>query len=299
MLARIQQSIALLLLAAISAWAIYFSICGPLRWAPVGLILVVGGYTGAIGFEFLLLAASYSRRDSSRPSIASLWRAWWLEICVAPQVFLWRQPFRWRAFADSLSSSPSGHRGVLLIHGFLCNRGLWNPWMQRLRREGVPFIALTLEPIFGAIDNYAAQIDEAIGRLQDATGKAPVLLAHSMGGLAVRAWLKDFGGADRIHHVVTVGTPHRGTSMARRARPANARQMRIASPWLVALSEHESSRTYETFTCFWSRCDNIVFPTDSATLPGAANRHLEATPHVRMAYHPEIFSEVLRLVEPA
>ena len=48
------------------------------------------------------------------------------------------------------------------------------------------------------------------------------------------------------------------------------------------------------FVCFWSHCDNIVFPTRSATLPGADNRHLEATPHVRMVYHPDVFAEVMR-----
>jgi hypothetical protein len=37
-------------------------------------------------------------------------------------------------------------------------------------------------------------------------------------------------------------------------------------------------------------------PTRHATLPGADNRHLPATPHVQMAYHPAVVAEVLRLV---
>jgi triacylglycerol esterase/lipase EstA (alpha/beta hydrolase family) len=118
-----------------------------------------------------------------------------------------------------------------------------------------------------------------------------------MGGLSIRAWLKNVGGLDRIHRVVTVGTPHRGTLMARRSGLTNIQQMRIDSPWLAQLSASESPQTYAAFTCFWSRCDNIVFPTESATLPGAANRHLAAMPHVGMAYHPEILAEVLRLVQ--
>ena len=297
-IARIQQTIAFILLVTALAWAAYFGIYGPQALAPMILVLIVGGYAGVIRFEFLLLAASYSRQDPARPSARSLWRAWRLEVTVAPEVFLWRQPFRSRLFADSPARSPSSkeRRGVILIHGFFCNRGLWNPWMQRLHSEGIPFIALTLEPIFGSIDGYATQIEAAIDQLTRATGKAPVVLAHSMGGLAVRAWLRSHDGLGRLHHVVTIGAPHRGTSMARRARPENVRQMRIGSPWLANLSGGESSRTYAAFTCFWSRCDNIVFPTDSATLPGAANHQLDATPHVAMAYHPEVFAEVLRRV---
>jgi len=47
--------------------------------------------------------------------------------------------------------------------------------------------------------------------------------------------------------------------------------------------------------CFWSRCDNIVFPTRNATLEGADNREVAGAPHVAMVFHPAVFAEVLRL----
>jgi hypothetical protein len=51
--------------------------------------------------------------------------------------------------------------------------------------------------------------------------------------------------------------------------------------------------------CFWSRCDNIVLPTASATMPGADNRELDGTPHVAMVFHPAVFAEVERSLELA
>jgi triacylglycerol esterase/lipase EstA (alpha/beta hydrolase family) len=299
MIARIQQLIALLLFAAVVAWALYFITRGPSYFAVCGALLIAGAYPAAIGFEFLLLRRSYLKGEPDRPSRRDLWAAWCAEVVIAPLVFLWLQPFRSEAQADSPVRPLAGGHGVLLVHGFFCNRGLWHPWMKRLREAKVPFVALTLEPVFGSIDDYAAQIDEAMARLEAATGSAPVLVAHSMGGLAARAWLCRSVGDLRVHRVVTIGTPHRGTAMAGRALATNARQMRLGSPWLVSLAQGEPPERYRRFTCFWSRCDNIVFPTESATLPGADNRQLDVTPHVRMVYHPEVFAEILRLTLPS
>ena len=72
--------------------------------------------------------------------------------------------------------------------------------------------------------------------------------------------------------------------------------MRLGSDWLAQLAARESALSRERFTCFWSHCDNIVFPTRNATLAGADNRHLPVTPHVQMVEHPAVFEEVLRIV---
>ena len=76
--------------------------------------------------------------------------------------------------------------------------------------------------------------------------------------------------------------------------PATASRCGIDSPWLQALSRAEGDGAHGRFTCFWGHCDNIVFPTRGATLPGADNRHLVQTPHVAMAFHPEVFDHVLQ-----
>jgi triacylglycerol esterase/lipase EstA (alpha/beta hydrolase family) len=97
-----------------------------------------------------------------------------------------------------------------------------------------------------------------------------------------------------MHRLVTVATPHSGTRLGGRGRGANVGQMQIGSDWLAQLAAREPAELRARFVCFWSHCDNIVFPTRSATLPGADNRHLEATPHVRMVYHADVFAEVMR-----
>ncbi len=108
-----------------------------------------------------------TRRRAPQP--AQLLRAWWGEVRAAPRVFCWRQPFRSRRWPDHLPAAAQGRRGLLLVHGFLCNRGVWNPWLQRLRAQGVPFVAVNLEPVFGSIDDYVAILERAVQQLERCT----------------------------------------------------------------------------------------------------------------------------------
>ncbi|MEO5882391.1 MAG: alpha/beta fold hydrolase [Caldimonas sp.] len=260
-------------------------------------LFIAGGYVAVLGMEFCWLRASYAKASPDRPTIRQLLSAWRDEALIAPLVFLWRQPFRSMAIPDSIPAHAQGRRGAVLVHGFFCNRGLWVPWMRKLQGQGVPFVAVTLEPPFGTIDGYLDTIQSAVARLEAATGLAPVLVGHSMGGLAIRAWRRRDGKPDRFHRVVTIGTPHRGTSIARHARTLNGVEMRIGSPWLDALVCAEGDGAHGRFTCFWGHCDNIVFPTRGATLPGADNRHIAQTPHVAMAFHPDVFDHVLQCLQ--
>lgn len=261
-------------------------------WGVAFVALVLVGYATVIAIEFAWLHRSYARDDEYRPRPIQLVRAWATEVGAAPRVFLWRQPFRSRSEPDHLPVAGHGQRGILFVHGFFCNRGLWNRWLHRLRQRDVPFIAVSLEPVFGSIDVYRQTIADATARLQQVTGLAPLIVAHSMGGLAVRAWLAAQPGAP-MHRLVTIATPHAGTRLGAHGGGANIGQMRPGSEWLANLAEMEDPASRARFTCFWSHCDNIVFPTRSATLPGADNRHLPVTPHVQMVDHPAVYEEVL------
>jgi len=295
MLARLQQAITIGLVLAAAAWAGYFVRTGSPAWAAGGALLILFGYALFLGAEFIMLWF-VSRGDAvPQASAAQLAAAWWGEVLTAPRVFCWRQPFRSNAIRDFLPSD-SGRRGVVLVHGFVCNRGLWTPLMVRLRAERVPFIAVNLEPVFGSIDHYAGIIDAAVRRIESVTHQAPVIVAHSMGGLATRAWLDAHSGDDRVHRVVTIGTPHRGTFLGGFAQTPNSRQMRLNSDWQRQLASREPAQRFGRFTCFYGHCDNIVFPASTATLPGADNRHIAGCAHVHMAHHEDVFNEVLRWV---
>lgn len=297
----------LLRVAVVASWLTALGWVVWCRHAGLGPAATVAGAALALlpqapllALEFVLLAAL--GRDAAAPpaSAAQLLRAFAGEVDASWRVFGWRQPFFAGREPDHPGSGASQRTAVLLLHGYCCNRGLWSPWLRRLRALDIPCQALTLEPAFGRIDDWVPAIESAVQALTRQTGRPPLLVAHSMGGLAVRAWLAaqpDAALADgRVQRVVTIASPHHGTWMARFAHTPNARQMRLGHRWLAELAARESAARRARFTCFYGHADNIVFPATTAMLAGADNRHLSGVAHVAMAFRGEVFDEVLRLL---
>jgi triacylglycerol lipase len=298
-IALLQRGVMLLAAVAALLWAAYWAAHGEWLMAVAGALVPLLLQPAVLAVEFFLMLPATNRADTApRPSGRQLATAWWRESLTTYTVFNWRQPFLAGAEPDHLEGSLQGRRALVLVHGFFCNRGLWNPWMQRLRRDGVPFAAITLEPAFGGIDDYVPLIDAVVARAHSVTGVPPLIVGHSMGGIAVRAWLRAQGdaGDSRIAGVITIGSPHAGTFTARFSRAANARQMRLDSEWLTALASVETAERRAMFTCFYSHCDNIVMPASNAAMAGAVNRHVEGEPHVALAFAPQVFDEVLKRV---
>jgi pimeloyl-ACP methyl ester carboxylesterase len=276
------------------------------RWLGVaGTLVIVLSYALVLALEFVV-SARVSRADVLPPAKVAAWiGAWWREVLTTPQVFCWRQPFRWRALPDT-DHVPDGvrsERAVVFVHGFLCNRGFWLPWMRELRTLGIPYTSVNLEPVFGSITDYISTLDGAIDRAERLTGLPPMLVCHSMGGLAVRAWLAQAHRTGRrVHQVITIGTPHHGTWLGRFGVGTNSDQMRPNSEWLTALAADEANNKaapYERFVCWYSNADNIVFPPSTAMLPGADNRHVPGVAHVALAFHPRVMTESLSILASA
>ena len=316
MVARLQRWATLGLLCFAVAWV--------LLWAPrhpgvalAGAAFVLGGHAIVLGLECLAMARANRMDPAPRASRAQLAGAWLRECRMAPIVFCWRQPFRADAVPDRVPHvspgpgpgpgpepgpiRPSGQAapslpGVILVHGLLCNRGFWTPWLRALAARDQPFIALSLEPAFGAIDDYLPALDAAVRRMTAATGVPPALVCHSMGGIVARAWLAGAGGDSRVARVLTLGSPHHGTRMAALGQSKSARQVRIGSMWLAGLAAREGVERRRLFTCWYSSCDSVVFPASTATLPDADNRLVVGQPHVGMAFDGAVMAEALALL---
>jgi pimeloyl-ACP methyl ester carboxylesterase len=186
---------------------------------------------------------------------------------------------------------------VLLIHGYVCNRGYWAQLSRQLARAGIAHDGVDLEPIGADIEQFVPQVEQAITALCARTGSGRVILvAHSMGGLVARAWLRRHGAA-RVARIITIGTPHHGTALANLAAGANARQMsRIdGAPhaWLAQLAAGETPATRALITSMYSHHDNIVAPQSSAHLPGARNLAFGGIGHVALAGDARVLRQLL------
>ena len=186
--------------------------------------------------------------------------------------------------AESRLSANTAATPVLLLHGYVCNSGIWASMRLFLEAKGVPVYTHDLEPVYAGIDEYvpglAARIEDICAR----TGaQRLVLVAHSMGGLAARAYLRAAGPA-RVAKLITLGTPHHGTRTAPLGLGANARQMEPGSAWLESLDRAESGAAGVPVTSIYSRDDNVVVPAESSALDRARNMKLSSIGHVSLVF---------------
>ncbi|OEZ64853.1 extracellular esterase EstB precursor [Janthinobacterium sp. HH103] len=186
---------------------------------------------------------------------------------------------------------------VLLVHGYVCNRGYWAQLSRQLARAGIAHDGVDLEPIGADIEDFVPQVEQAIEALCAHTGSDRVIIvAHSMGGLVARAWLRRYGAA-RVARILTIGTPHHGTALANLAAGTNARQMsRIddaPSGWLAQLAASETPALRALITSMYSHHDNIVAPQASAQLPGARNLAFGGIGHVALASDARVLRRLL------
>ena len=186
----------------------------------------------------------------------------------------------WRRSPDSAGADNKQSRPVLLLHGVVCNRGIWRGWLRELRAAGfTPVRALNLEPLLADIPTQAAHVARELVALQRASRGARIdVIAHSMGGLIARAALP-LVGPQTIRRIVTLASPHHGTRVARHYRGAPVRQMRPDSPWLATLNAAQEEHWSVPVTSIYSLEDNLVVPADSARLAGADCHPLRGVGH--------------------
>ncbi|MCM2288015.1 MAG: alpha/beta fold hydrolase [Sulfuritalea sp.] len=199
---------------------------------------------------------------------------------------------------DRLGHCATRRTPLLLIHGYQCNRGFWF-WLQpKLETAGWTVATHSMEPVWTEIDNYTEGIASRIDEVLAATG-APqlILIGHSMGGLACRAYLRRCG-RDKVARMITLGSVHHGTQLARLGIGPNARQMQIGNPWLVALGATNAVPLPPGSVSIYSCHDNYVFPQETGSrLEGATNIAISGVSHIGMALSPILLASLREALE--
>lgn len=205
------------------------------RWAAAAALgALAGGYLVSVGWAFAIALTGLGTRVPDEPEWCRMTvppaqrlgiggaLSCWLRECVSVAwIFNVLQPFRARAAFVPAAPGPA-RVPVLMLHGYGCNRAVWLPMQRALAAAGHPAEAIDLMPLLGDIDHYAGAIADAVTRMTHRYGRAPVLLCHSMGGLAARSFLRQARETPAVARVITLGTPHRGTAMARAGRDATS-----------------------------------------------------------------------------
>lgn len=305
MLARYARRILFLEFAAYGLAALLAHELG-LVW-PAALAVIPGFAILArcvgVGATFIVAAALSTSAERAQTARHGRLRLVAAEILWTTLTFSVLMPFpRMFSRPDSRLPANPAPLPVLLVHGYVCNGGIWASMRGFLEAKGVPTYTHDLEPVYAGIDEYAAGLASRIEEICSRWGTNRVIIVgHSMGGLAARAYLRAQGPA-RVAKLITLGTPHHGTRTAPLGLGMNARQMEPGSAWLESLARGESRAAPVTVTSIYSSDDNVVVPPESSVLDRAHNIRLSGIGHVSLAFsrrvQETVLEEIRRLCAP-
>ncbi|MEU5398805.1 alpha/beta fold hydrolase [Streptomyces sp. NPDC005963] len=196
------------------------------------------------------------------------------------------------------------HPPVVMLHGFADNRSVFVLLRRSLARHGwhhlecLNYSLLTCD-IRAAADLLGRHIEEICER----TGQSRVdIVGHSLGGLIARYYTQCLGGDLRVRTLVTLGTPHSGTTVIplASAHPI-VRQMRPGSSVIEELGRPAPGcRT--RFISFWSDLDQLMAPVETARLDhpdlSATNVQISGVGHLALPVHPAVAAGIRRALEP-
>ncbi|MCP9957661.1 esterase/lipase family protein [Streptomyces sudanensis] len=198
------------------------------------------------------------------------------------------------------ATAPHGTRPpVVLLHGLSDNCSVFVPLHRALARDGTRHVqAVNHSPLICDLRTAAHRLTDHVDELRARTGHDEVdLVGHSLGGLVARYYVQRLGGASHVRTVVTLGTPHEGTSAAPLAgvHPL-VRQMRPDSPVLRELAAPAPGcRT--RFISFWSELDLWMSPVETARLDhpdlDTVNVRVGGVGHLTLPVHPSVTARVV------
>lgn len=303
MLARVLTLILFVEMFVYCGYAVARAVLG--AWSPgfailfiLGMPIMVRGILVTLGFAVSWLYRSPRPQAGGITPIEGLWmflREW----AATSFQYGFGQAFDSVFVApDRLPRIAGGETPVLLVHGYLCNRGVWWWLKPRLERAGHVVATVTLEPILGEIDGYVRQLAERIEAVCRETGAQRVaLVCHSMGGLAARAYIRACGN-QRVARLITIATPHLGSVVARLGPGRNAAQMREGGAWIGELGQAPLPIGLSVVSIY-SLHDNLVVPQDNAILPGAQQMPLTGRGHLEVLVSRSILDLLLSLLGAA
>lgn len=176
------------------------------------------------------------------------------------------------AAKDPVVIVPGFTTGPIVSIGYL-------PLQTRLEAAGYD-VTLLVYPDYGLgnISTNAARLRTTVNAVKARTGASKVdLVAHSMGGLVSRDYVKNLGGSSSVDSLIMMGTPNYGTSLANLAGLVNCvgitacDQMARGSSYLNALNAGDDTIGSVRYTSIATRADAIVTPYTTSFLANDGN----------------------------
>jgi triacylglycerol lipase len=196
--------------------------------------------------------------------------------------------------AQAPSADPCARRPLILIHGHYYTNASLTVLRDRFLADGWPKNRVVMLDVRerDCTHEWAVALSRKVEALLRATGCPTVdVVAHSRGGLAAREYIRFLGGAPRVAHLVTLGTPHHGAWTSRGCPGCGCREMRPGSAYLKRLNGGDQTPGPTAYTSIVSLSDTVVSPR-SAWLKGARNVEVRGVTHTGLLRSRSVYEEI-------
>ena len=198
-------------------------------------------------------------------------------------------------------SSASHHNPILFVHGYTSNASAWYTMKSRFLADGWESNYLYAYTFSSTKSNASIAQDVAnrVNEIKAATGAAKVdIIAHSMGSLSSRYYLKNLRGTANVDDWVSLGGPNHGTTWAYGCfffSPCN--QMLPGSSFLNQLNSVDETPGAVTYGTWWSPCDELINPDTNTILSGATNTQTSCMSHSSLRTDATVYGQVRNFVQ--
>lgn len=266
--------------------------------SPLLVAVWIGCWTAFTHFRWAL----YHWRQDSKPSPLGVrgWVRFYLLTIGSAYIIVWWG--LWAMFRDRLQFPAGERRGrpVLCVHGFHMNSTCMWGIRRHLERLGRPTRSVFLGAPYQKAEVYARPLSRVMHELAVQFPEEGFdVVAHSMGGLIVRlALAEDSEVASKIHRIVTLGTPHQGTSLLRWFRFGPVFQMmNRESRFIRDLPDLRTSAPAAAVTTVATEHDLVVYPVSTCHLPGSRAVKLSGIGHLGLLMAPLTLETITRALE--
>lgn len=198
--------------------------------------------------------------------------------------------------AASLAVDP-----ILFVHGWSGSSSNWNTMKSRFEKDGWPASHLSAYSYNTSQSNKVSAEKEVKPRVESllaATGATKVdIVAHSMGSLNSRWYIKFLGGESTVDEWVSLGGPNHGTSTANFCFSTACVEMRASSTFLKELNAGDETPGAVNYGTWWSPCDEIINPDSSVLLTGATNNETACISHSALLTNETVYTGVREFVK--
>jgi triacylglycerol lipase len=198
--------------------------------------------------------------------------------------------------ASSFAQDP-----ILFVHGYLESSSLWKTMISRFEKDGYPSSYLSAYSYNTSQSNKVdaeKEVKSHVESLLKATGASKVdIIAHSMGSLNTRWYIKFLGGESKVDDWVSLGGPNHGTETANACFSTSCVEMRLGSTFLKELNEGDETPGTVSYGTWWSPCDEFINPDSSVLLTGATNTETACISHVALTTDETVYKQVREFVK--